>query len=106
MWYFIIQYILPEFTYSLQFNPYFEIRCRDYCGDGVKQYGEQCDNGNFTGCVDCVADALHSCGGNASGVQCLCARAGYFFNMSTLQCDKLNPNSNSTNGSMTSAVGY
>ena len=46
------------------------------CGDGVVDQGEQCDNGNKTGCaLNCVPDAGYNCSA-VLGSKSVCASCG------------------------------
>ena len=64
-----------------------DIICFDsVCGDERKDQGEQCDNGNMTGCVNCVIDYSYSCGSYVAGSPCLCYTSTYTYNLVTRQC--------------------
>lgn len=38
-----------------------------FCGDGILNDGEQCDNGNQPGCVNCITSPGYNCYGNLLG---------------------------------------
>lgn len=37
------------------------------CGDGILEFGEECDNGNKPGCQNCRIMSGYSCFGNLGG---------------------------------------
>ena len=34
------------------------------CGNSIREIGEDCDNGNVTGCIDCTVDPGYRCTGD------------------------------------------
>ena len=40
------------------------IGCSEKCGNAIKTSNEQCDNGNKTGCINCMVDLGYNCLGN------------------------------------------
>jgi hypothetical protein len=87
-YYFIIGNVqIADFKYLVDSNIVINMMCLDSCGDGIKQGTEQCDNGNITGCLNCIVDSYYSCGGNITANSCLCAIPNTRYNHTTLQCE-------------------
>ena len=70
--------ISPFQSFNLTFYTYCDNFCMNpadpfsrpgctVCGDGVRDRGEQCDNGNKPGCVDCLVVPGYECIGNYGG---------------------------------------
>lgn len=65
-----------------------DFRCYDpVCGDGIREGSEQCDNGNNTGCVNCIADPSYSCVAvTPTSGPCNCWLPSFIYDIGTLQC--------------------
>ena len=64
--------VLTTFCDSLCVNPFKSVTpqiCNGivYCGNGILEDGEQCDNGNKPGCDRCLVAAGYDCQGNFGG---------------------------------------
>ena len=63
-------------------------RCYDHvCGDGIREGSEQCDNGNTTGCVNCIADPSYSCVAvTPTSGPCNCWLPSFVYDLTSHQC--------------------
>lgn len=85
----IVQSTYLAGTYSIMSTPTIHIKCYSIvCGNGIFESGEACDNGNTTGCLNCVANPAYTCGGNnPAGTACTCLPSTLIYNLTTLGCN-------------------
>ena len=85
----MVQSNYPSNTYQIMSTATIHIKCYSgTCGNGIYESGEACDNGNTTGCLNCVANSAYTCGGNnPGGTPCPCFPSSLIFNMTSLGCN-------------------
>lgn len=66
--------------------------CRGICGNSIKTYPEECDNGNKTGCINCTITPGYTCTTNyiGSSICNITPGCGNGVVEETEQCDNFN----------------
>ncbi len=66
-------------------------KCKSICGDGLLTPEEECDNGNTTGCINCIKSPGYTCK-NTLKTSSKCFKCGNYILEVGEDCDNSNKN--------------